>query len=111
MSEDRRFGGQPATGASRDSSPDGATSRELATGSRVLVKSGAFAGKAGVVAGHDAKGAILVVLGQITVTLPPDEVELAPGAARGRTVLSSSHVKKPAARSGATSRAGGKKVK
>ena len=75
------------------------------------MKSGAFAGKSGVVAGYDAKGDVLVVLGQITVTVPPDEIDLAPGAARGRTVLSSSHVKGAAARSGAPARIGGKKAR
>lgn len=86
-----------------------APSRALSAGERVRVKSGVFAGKSGVVAGRDAKGLVLVVLGQITVTLAADELELAPGAARGRSVLSSSHVKGATGRSGSLGRSGGKK--
>ena len=84
MSEDRR--------SERGSNPDALPSIPEA-GERVRVKSGAFAGKSGVVSGLDAKGQVLVVLGQITVTVPAEEIELAPGAARGRSVLSSSHVR------------------
>src|SRR5688572_6008215 len=100
MSEERKSRGIPAPGPERGSTPDAVGSSPEA-GERVRVKSGAFAGKSGVVSGLDAKGQVLVVLGQITVTLPAEEIELAPGAARGRSVLSSSHVK--------TARAGAKK--
>jgi transcription antitermination factor NusG len=106
MSEERKSRGTPAPGPERGSTPDALAASSLGSsspssslssspraGERVRVKSGAFAGKSGIVSGLDAKGQVLVVLGQITVTLPPDEIELAPGEARGRSVLSSSHVK------------------
>lgn len=99
MPEDRRS----ERGSTPDALSTAPTSPVLVPGERVRVKSGAFAGKSGVVSGLDAKGQVLVILGQITVTLPPEEIELAPGTARGRSVLSSSHVK--------TARAGAKKAR
>jgi len=110
MPEDRRFRGTPASAPERGSNPD-VIATALEAGERVRVTSGAFAGKSGVVAGHDPKGLVLVVLGQITVTLSSDEIELAPGEARGRTVLSSSHVKGAAGRSAGLGRSGGKKTR
>ncbi len=102
MPEDRR--------SERGESPDALPS-VLEAGERVRVTSGAFAGKSGTVSGYDAKGQVLVVLGQITVTVAPEEVELAPGAARGRSVLSTSHVKGAAGRSAGLGRSGAKKAR
>lgn len=96
MSDERKSRAIRANGSERGSSPDlavGGSGPSIQAGERVRVLSGAFAGKSGVVSGLDAKGQVLVVLGQITVTVAPEEIELAPGTARGRSVLSSSHVK------------------
>jgi hypothetical protein len=73
--------------------PDASPPRpgDLTAGARVRVTSGAFTGKGGVVAEADGKG-VLVVLGQITVRVSLDEVELVPAAARDRPVLPTSHV-------------------
>ncbi len=77
-------------------STGGASSRDVQVGSRVRVVSGAFAGKSGVVSAVDGKGGVLVVLGQITVRVLHEELELAPAAARDRPVLPTSHVLKKA---------------
>jgi ribosomal protein L24 len=74
----------------------GASARDLQEGTRVRVASGAFAGKSGVVSAVDGKGGVLVVLGQITVKVQHEELEVAPAALRDRPVLPTSHVRNPA---------------
>lgn len=69
---------------------------DVTPGVRVRVTSGAFAGKSGVVADPDGKGGVMVVLGQITVRVALDELEIAPAAARDRPVLPTSHLGKRA---------------
>jgi transcription antitermination factor NusG len=70
--------------------------REVSPGVRVRVTSGAFAGKTGVVAEPDGKGGVMVVLGQLTVRVTVEELELAPLATRDRPVMGTSHMGKRA---------------
>ena len=72
----------------------GISPRDATPGARVRVTGGAFTGKTGVVSEPDGKGGVMVVLGQLTVRVALDELELAPGAARARPVLPTSHVKR-----------------
>lgn len=78
---------------SDDKRPDAG---DVTPGVRVRVTAGAFAGKSGVVADPDGKGGVMVVLGQITVRVSLEELEIAPAAARDRPVLPTSHLGKRA---------------
>lgn len=83
----------------RPDAPGSPSPSDISPGVRVRVTSGAFAGKTGVVAEVDGR-AVLVVLGQIAVKVAIDEIELAPGGARDRPVLPTSHLGKRAGKKG-----------
>jgi hypothetical protein len=90
MPDDRRLERQAADGI--PSPPN----REIPVGARVRIVSGAFAGKGGIAGSMDGKGGIVVALGQLSVRLLLEEIEVVPAAGRERPVLATSHVGKRA---------------